>query len=223
MTTPTTTAPAPAACVRGHELTDDNTYWAKNPKGRPIRRCRTCRRLTNQRYAARRVDAPGVTTLADRAETTGIGDISWHEQAACVDADTDSFFPHDGEPGIPDRARHAAQTHCADCPVKQRCDTHATERREYGLWGGKWRARDNRARQYRITDITSGPALHAWVDDIAVDRAINGHNVGRPLTPAERTAVARKLVARGHGPAHIAETLGINGSAATLLHKAVTA
>lgn len=41
-------------CVRGHELTEENTYWAKSPTNFPRRVCRTCRRHGLARYRAKR-------------------------------------------------------------------------------------------------------------------------------------------------------------------------
>ncbi|MER7014532.1 WhiB family transcriptional regulator [Saccharopolyspora sp. NPDC000359] len=208
-------------CKRGHLLTDENVYWVRGTHGQ-TRRCRTCRRLANKRYAARRDAQPGVTTMPDRPTATSIGDISWHADAACSGANLALFFPNDGETGIPDRARNAAETHCANCPVRDRCDTDATALREYGLWGGKWRARDSRTRQYRITDLVNGEPSDEWVDDVTVERAVNGHAVGRKLTAAERAAVARELADRGYGSTHIADALGVSGTTATRLLKDTT-
>jgi len=57
---------------------------------------------------------------------------SWVEQAACVVADPEWFFPGQGQ--VPDRALNI----CKGCPVINQCLEYALAptRREYGIWGG---------------------------------------------------------------------------------------
>lgn len=62
-------------------------------------------------------------------------DLAWHEDAACVGTDPDSFFPEPG-PGIgEDNA--AAKRVCARCPVRAQCLGYALAHAEpEGIWGG---------------------------------------------------------------------------------------
>lgn len=62
-------------------------------------------------------------------------DLAWHEDAACVDTDPDSFFPEIG-PGLhADIA--AAKRVCARCPVRSECLAYSLAHNEpHGIWGG---------------------------------------------------------------------------------------
>lgn len=49
-----------------------------------------------------------------------------------------------------------------------------------------------------------------WVDDVAVQRAVRGEGVGRPLSSAEKAATARRMRAAGAGHSLISIRLGLS-------------
>jgi WhiB family transcriptional regulator, redox-sensing transcriptional regulator len=56
----------------------------------------------------------------------------WMDQAECVGADPDLFFPERGEDS------RTAKEICYRCPVRQKCLEYAMKHGEkYGIWGGK--------------------------------------------------------------------------------------
>jgi WhiB family redox-sensing transcriptional regulator len=62
-------------------------------------------------------------------------DLAWHEDAACVGTDPDSFYPEPG-PGITEDIA-AAKRVCARCPVRAECLAYALAHDEReGIWGG---------------------------------------------------------------------------------------
>jgi WhiB family redox-sensing transcriptional regulator len=62
-------------------------------------------------------------------------DLAWHEDAACVGTDPDSFFPEHGSGVGADIA--AAKRVCARCPVRAECLAYAiTHDEREGIWGG---------------------------------------------------------------------------------------
>lgn len=72
------------------------------------------------------------------AATTAL-DEPWRDQAACIDADPDIFFPPDnGTPGpLQTGYYREARTYCDRCEVRQECLNYAIANNEkYGLWGG---------------------------------------------------------------------------------------
>ena len=58
----------------------------------------------------------------------------WSEVAACVGADTELFFPMDIN-----SARSVAGVFCRSCPVVASCAALADDRREVGVWAGRFR------------------------------------------------------------------------------------
>lgn len=57
---------------------------------------------------------------------------AWHDDAACVDMDTEAF--HDSSP----EALAAAKAVCADCPAIARCrDLAVADSSLVGVWGGQ--------------------------------------------------------------------------------------
>lgn len=65
-------------------------------------------------------------------------DTSWHEKAACVDADDTLFYHPENERGSTRLARaSAAKAICRDCPIRQICREQSLANREsHGTWGG---------------------------------------------------------------------------------------
>ena len=61
-----------------------------------------------------------------------------YADAACIDADSDIFFPHRDptQPWVSDETLYAAaKRYCAMCPIRRMClDDHRRER--FGMWGG---------------------------------------------------------------------------------------
>ncbi len=58
--------------------------------------------------------------------------VTFDDDAACVGADTNKFFPHTGETSKP------AKAICKDCKVKTECLDWAIKHKiTYGIWGGK--------------------------------------------------------------------------------------
>lgn len=65
----------------------------------------------------------------------------WHEDAACLGAPPEIFFP-DINGDKTDGPWTAARSYCAQCPVKKRCLDNALKNEEpvllrYGMWGGQ--------------------------------------------------------------------------------------
>lgn len=54
----------------------------------------------------------------------------------------------------------------------------------------------------RVSDLMHADLTPAWLDRVAVDRALMGVPVGRALHHAERVEVARILLATGHTTPH---------------------
>lgn len=55
----------------------------------------------------------------------------WQDQAACLSADPDLFFPERGSPG------DSAKRVCVTCDVRLECLEYALANGErYGIWGG---------------------------------------------------------------------------------------
>ena len=57
--------------------------------------------------------------------------LPWADQAACLVAEPDTFFPEKGG------STREAKRICNDCPVKAECLEYALENDErFGIWGG---------------------------------------------------------------------------------------
>lgn len=50
-------------CTHGHEMTEENTYWAVRKSGRRDRRCKECRKVHKQRYLTKKKRVARATTL----------------------------------------------------------------------------------------------------------------------------------------------------------------
>lgn len=62
---------------------------------------------------------------------------------------------------------------------------------------------------------TTSPDLTPdWVDDVAVDRVLNGRKLDRVLHHAERIALARRVLARGGGSGELAKLLSCSAPVA---------
>jgi len=46
-------------------------------------------------------------------------DVSWHDDAKCIDTDPEYFFPGDGEQGAEKTVE--VKAFCQNCPVKMKC------------------------------------------------------------------------------------------------------
>ena len=79
----------------------------------------------------------------------------WRERAACRDApDPEVFYPGSGnDRPIPERARRAAASFCARCPVLAACGAEADANRHTGLWGGAWRNTKGGSGGYRVVPL----------------------------------------------------------------------
>lgn len=76
--------------------------------------------------------------------------VSWREQAACTDEDTEMFFSGQQE--------DEAQAVCARCPVRQPCRAYAfATRQRFGVWGGM--TEDERLRALRTAVPTDDEPL----------------------------------------------------------------
>lgn len=144
------------ACRHGHAYTEENTYWYG--KERKCRQCRRIRQAESKRRArdARYFPTPNVELIDGVPVDAALPPGEWQRDAPCRTANLADFFADDGEAGIPARARTAARVYCAGCPVRSLCDADATTRRDYGLWGGRWRDRAPDRASYRITTLIGG-------------------------------------------------------------------
>lgn len=124
----------PGTCRHGHPRTEANTYWAPGRQGRPLRKCKVCRRQ-QRRTGRARTGRPRRTAPAP-VERFQPHDPDW---AACRGTDLALFFRHEGETGdLPTRIRYAAANYCGRCPVRRRCRGEANATGAVGLWGGDW-------------------------------------------------------------------------------------
>ena len=58
-------------------------------------------------------------------------DLPWAEDAKCLQADPDTFFPEKGG------STREAKRICAQCPVRAECLEYALDNDErFGIWGG---------------------------------------------------------------------------------------
>jgi WhiB family transcriptional regulator, redox-sensing transcriptional regulator len=65
--------------------------------------------------------------------TAPLQEQPWYDQAECLKADADAFYPEKGRSTV-----HAAKRICGRCPVQAPCLAWALDRGErYGVWGGK--------------------------------------------------------------------------------------
>lgn len=63
--------------------------------------------------------------------------LSWREAGACVDLDTNLFFPI-GLTGHAIDQTNVAKTICGECPVRGQCLEFALRtHQDYGVWGGR--------------------------------------------------------------------------------------
>jgi len=63
--------------------------------------------------------------------------MDWLDQAACLDHDTDIFFPNGDTAPAQSQVAAAAKRVCSRCPVQDRCLTWAMETEAgHGVWGG---------------------------------------------------------------------------------------
>lgn len=62
--------------------------------------------------------------------------MTWHQQAACLSADPELFFPN-GLTGMHARQAKQAKQICGSCPVREECLEFAlASRQDFGVWGG---------------------------------------------------------------------------------------
>lgn len=60
-----------------------------------------------------------------------IESLPWADEARCLQAEPDTFFPEKGG------STREAKRICGDCPVKAECLDYALENDErFGIWGG---------------------------------------------------------------------------------------
>ena len=62
-----------------------------------------------------------------------MADVHWRDQAACIDADPDLFFP--GRDPNDWRIPEAKEV-CARCPVTRQCEQAGADF-PFGIWGGR--------------------------------------------------------------------------------------
>ena len=74
--------------------------------------------------------------------------IGWWRDAACLEVNTEKFFPH----GDDREGNAAAKAFCARCPVTGKCLEYALETNQrFGVWGGLTESERRRTRRLRRT------------------------------------------------------------------------
>ena len=151
-------------------------------------------------------------------------ELAWQGEGSCRFEDPELFFPAgEGKASQPQIAK--AKAVCVFCPVKAACLRWALATGTGGIAGGTTEAE---RREMRRTVRRGAAAVEAdgdapesdadpdecALDPVAVDRALVGQKVDRPLTRDERVEVARRIRAEGGGYNRIMKTLKCNGTAA---------
>lgn len=71
----------------------------------------------------------------------------------------------------------------------------------------------------RPGDLMHDDITPTWVDRVAVQRCLNGDDIGRPLHHAEKLAVARRAHARGDSSTILGRLLGCSEDTARKIRK----
>lgn len=150
--------------------------------------------LAPERSTARRT----VLTWADFGLTEA--DLAWHEDAACVGTDPDSFYPEPGPGLMADIA--AAKRVCARCPVRRDCLRYALDHGEReGIWGGLSPSERRRLAAARRT-VRFRPGSRPQVSDDEVARMTRAGKTAREIACAlgttPRTVVRARARIRTH-------------------------
>lgn len=97
----------------------------------------------------------------------------WQENAACLDADPDLFFPERGSPG------DSAKRVCVTCSVRLECLEYALANGErYGIWGGlteRERTRLRRQSNQLFASICEGEDIRDVLGRVATVRIGRRH------------------------------------------------
>ena len=115
------------------------------------------------------------------------GGAPWAEEAACLGAGNEAFYPERGGPV------KEAKAICSGCPVRFPCARHGLAHEQHGIWGGI--AGRDRRRIRRVVGLAitppGEPARRTRVKDTA-----------------DKAAEAARLQDEGMGATQIAEHLG---------------
>lgn len=97
----------------------------------------------------------------------------WQEQAECLHADPDLFFPERGSPG------DSAKRVCVTCPVRLECLEYALANGErYGIWGGlteRERTRLRRQASQLFASVSDGEDIRDVLNRVASVRIGRRH------------------------------------------------
>lgn len=111
----------------------------------------------------------------------------WMDDARCLDADPDTFFPDKGG------STREAKRICDRCTVREDCLAYAMANEErYGIWGGM--SERERRRLRRIANARPTPAAPG-----------NGHRRPEPDRTADRDRQIVDAIDSGVNPARVAD------------------
>jgi WhiB family redox-sensing transcriptional regulator len=100
-----------------------------------------------------------------------VPDGPWRNQAACLSADPEIFFPVADEPHANARQSRQARTVCAGCPVRVQCLADAALRPHedwwYGVRGGLTQVQRRRIPLRELTE----PGAQAMFEQLAAGKA----------------------------------------------------
>lgn len=152
---------------------------------------------------------PRTRTLSPPADT------SWHQQAACTEADPELFFHPEGETGFKKAQRISdARAICETCPVLEVCRAN-TLQEQFGIWGGL--SEDERVA------IRAGKRIAARSPGLTlVPAVVKLPTKGKGLDPAPVAAHVAGLMEAGFNPTAIARFVGLAPDAVRALVKGRT-
>jgi len=97
----------------------------------------------------------------------------WMDDANCLDADTELFFPENAE--SPNMVKYAQTMYCNPCPVRAECYEFGVRTSSHGIWGGALITQQKKRR------LSPKPRPQPVQEEALAEPLREGRNMGQQL------------------------------------------